>query len=209
MLGVVALAMNPNTASAALFGVLDQEHLVPGSLGVTTSGASLGQTFLVGVSGRFVGLEIPVFAPTSGASRAQVAILGTDRGVPVTTDVLASATIDLPSAVSFSSIPLMIEVDLSGAGLMVNDGDLLAIAVSGFPCCGSVAWRGGSRQLNTADYIPGAGFDLSGVSPTELSAQFGIDFEFRTWVQPVPEPSVAVFLGLGFAVLSWRGWWTS
>ena len=61
------LISSPRSSEATLSGLLDQEHIVLGQLYVTSTGSALAQTFLVGISGRLSGAELPIFHASSSS----------------------------------------------------------------------------------------------------------------------------------------------
>ncbi len=118
----------------------------------------------------------------------ELRILQTIGGVPLggagTSVVLASTTL-------VTSLPGDIQrFDLSGAGLIVNVGDILAIEPINDPI-GLASWRGHSN----VDYPGGQVFTFN-TSNSNWTLYPGTDMRFRTYVT-VPEPASAALLAIG------------
>ena len=181
-------------ANAAM--VVDQSNLTAEYTGGPAIGAGAAQTFTVGVTGILSGVDLQLdrFNPTGSETSIEVSVMSTTpTGVPLadlyTTTIDYAEIPDVPF--SSTSIPL-VNVDLSTAGLNVNSGDVLAIALSG----PSTVWM--QNDFFTTEYTAGKPYRFVGSWQTYSDT---VDFGFRTIVTTpsatIPEPMSASLFGLG------------
>ena len=151
------------------------------------------QTFTAGRAGILceIGLQtrpgFPLGPPPS--DDLLVEIFSTSGGVP-TMNSLGSVSVPASQFPPFFlGDPSYVTFDVSSLAINVNAGDTLAIEVdtlSSDPYSWLFAGDG---------YAGGEGFVFDGVSTTAIG---GVDFGFRTYLAPIPEPSSA----LGLATLA-------
>ena len=201
LLTALLLVIISGSSSAAL--VLDQGF----ELGPTDANSFyfLGswyraQTFTVGASGTLS--RVDVFL--AGSGEAQFEIWNTSAGVP---DTISSATPLASWNLSFSTLPFYPSKyhasDISGFGVQVNAGDVLALVQVGGALSPTTdaAWSGASRFSTNGGYQGGSIFTttsspLTGAWLNDVDSDLG----FRTFVDTVPEPtSLAIWGGLSMA----------
>jgi hypothetical protein len=164
----------------------------------------VAQSFTVGIEGTLTRVEVEIarntVAPSADLLLEIRRVLPGGGGF----EPGAFATAAIPAAsvpTSFSFHP----VDLSAAGVAVKPGDVLAIALqTSAPAGGGLnpyAWELDSGYPGGGSFIarPTFGQDYTPNPP--------VDYGFRTFVQPIPEPSGAVLLGVGaMALIVTRRW---
>ena len=199
-LNVAALAMivgsvlGASTASATV--VLDQDFFPDERSNfaalISTQDLSFGvtQTFTVGRAGILDSVEIQAGI---GFPLPELRILQTSGGAPVggagTSVVLASTTL-------MTSLPDNVQrFDLSGAGLSVSVGDILAIEPVN-DAIGLANWGGHSN----VDYPGGQAFTFTTSNSDWTPREGGEDMRFRTYVN-VPEPASLALLAMGSVAL--------
>lgn len=209
MLAACLATMGPGPARADL---LDQSYVVPTFEGDLTiySGASLAQTFTVGLAGELSRVGFQVYKNTGAPGSLIVDVLGTTGGVPDADSVppLFEATVPLSSLPTFdnpntANVPITL-IDVSSAHIAVTPGEVLAIALrnptgSGFPPW--MVWRSSPDNYpRGAEYMEQNGATTWSASPVFAN---GGDGGFQTYVgtAAVPEPSSLVLLGLGGGVV--------
>jgi hypothetical protein len=174
--------------------ILDQQHNFTSSVANSTNGnvAEVGQTFTVGVTGTLDHIDVLMFrvgGPFDPTADPIISIYATSGGLP-TGDPLATAT--TPE----TQVPLntadFVTFDLSAAALPVTAGTLMAFAIRTL----SDPQPYFLLSDGAAGYAAGAG-----VNRFPPSAWFAFsppqDHGFRTFVEPVPEPSSALLIGVG------------
>jgi hypothetical protein len=176
---------SPQRAAAA--PVLDQAF-EPATISALygLSELSRAQTFTVGVEGVLASFEVLL----RGSGAASFEIHATTGGLPVFgSTALASGSVafSAPSAAAFFSI------DVSGFGIGVGPGDVLAIVHPGS--------GGGGFWASQLGYAGGIGLTTNDLSPSAYVAT-GEDFGFRTYVEPIPEPGTLALLSFGCALLA-------
>jgi len=165
---------------------------------INDGASSVAQTFTAGLSGTLTGINIDIYSYyVPGNFPLHVAIRGVNDGLPNNL-VLGETTLNV-SAISLDrpvTFPQMIPVT---AGLQYSIVVNYAGATPQDHAQG--AWIGSTA---TDGYVGGMPFGLYGQTWTPTSS---IDLHFRTYVQPVPEPSVLGYLfplGVGFAFSAGR-----
>lgn len=197
-LTLAAILTLPTAARAV--AVIDQQYDFTSSIANTTNGnlGEVGQTFTVGLAGTLERVDVRmfrlggIFDPTGDPI---LSVYNTAGGLP-TGAPLATATV--PEA----SVPLnpvnnaadFVAFDISGAGLQVSPGQVLAFAIRTTSEVGPywlltdqgqpIEYAGGAA---VSRFPPGA---WSSLSPAQ-------DHAFRTWVTPIPEPQSVILLGFG------------
>jgi hypothetical protein len=202
------LAASILCASSALgtVAVLDQS-IVPGPNFISAPIQSIhtrAQTFTVGVSGTLVQFDVDI-VKSSGDLPPPLPVLWDIRptvgGVPVqsNTNTLASGSF-LSSAVGSQSFSFY-SIDLGAGAFQVSQGDVLALVFRTTDPSGSasISWLGDT----TNPYNRGAAFDgTPGANSTTWSSIIfaGDDFSVKTYVAPVPEPSLGCLCVLGVGI---------
>lgn len=201
---VSVLLLTGFSAKLTAAPILDQEY----NPAVVNSGLGIGsrdraQTFTVGLSGQLTGVELLMERFSNSIGDLTVEIRSTAGGVPGNSSgaVLATTTVSqslMSLGTGSGSNATFVAADLTAAGLFVNAGDVLAIALSGNPS-GEFGWFGGSDN----GYAGGSTYWRFPGDPNNWSA-FSLDREqgFRTFVDAseiseVPAPGAIGILGLG------------
>lgn len=183
--GILALVGQASVASGQ--AVLDQ-YYAPSVAGTTGGASVLGQTFTVGVTGTLTQASLGLAQMPPAVLQVEIRQLVGDSPSPSSDDILASRT-----AIGLGNT--WMDVDVSAANIAVNAGDRLAITV--YSCCFNFVNLRSAFDAN-ATYEGGEAF-ISG-SPNTSFFTFGrpVDIHFRTYVEPIPEPSGIEILGVVF-----------
>ena len=189
-ISLATLILLAAAAPAWSSGVLDQAFEVDTNVGgsgyaplVNEPGHDFkaAQTFTVGAGGVLTDVEVLVAGAYGAAEPLVLEIQSTTAGVPDGT-VLATASLAravVPNAAAYTNF------DVSGAGLSVTAGELLAIVLRTDPVpAGSGAsyvWEGEVDAL--ALYLGGEALGTMNAIPWS-DPGFSADFGFRTYVDP-------------------------
>lgn len=191
------------------------------AIGTTSEGlpnfTDAGQTFMVGITGTLTSVDVMV-----GRSGELIAdsilfdIRTTTLGFPTVPNtggnILASVSIPAGS-IGVASVPTTFtSVDLTGLGVDVTAGDVLAIVLRSAGALPAHSWTGSS----TNEYSDGSAYRRFSSTPWEVPSTGpppGVsanDFAFRTFVEPsssvVPEPTSLVGWSLLVCVGLTVGW---
>jgi hypothetical protein len=198
-----ALIIIASSAEAAA-PLLDQAFERYGGFG---GGLGQGQTFVVGMTGRLVRVEVPLLPEPDldALTTLKLSIVRPHNHIPraFPEDILTSALATfptpelelLPDPYSFPGWPLFQWVPFELSPINVAVGDELALVLS-------------SLQSEMIDHkwaaaFPGAypfGKGYQGFSTdVERTIDMGGDFLFRTYVLPIPEPATASMLIISLA----------
>jgi hypothetical protein len=161
-----------------------------------SSDQSLAQTFTVGVAGTLTRFDAYIEDAGGGGNLVLWNIQPTVGGVPdqSVTVSLASGTF-LSTAAPQNSFSFY-TINLDSSPISVSPGEVLAIAFSTANSGTSISWQGEKPN----PYAHGDAFvGVPGANSTAWSTSFlaGYDLGFRTYVEPVPEPSSAFLLFVG------------
>ena len=210
MILVASVAAIVAVANAADALVLDQSFepapaTAIGSFGGVFSSFTAAQTVTVGITGKLVGIDffmidigtdnranvnIQIFSPVFLGSQLDLRpTLGSQllaTGISISGDLVP----ETDSFVSFDFLP---------ANFEVTKDQLLAIVLSSNGPLGTEFQAVGGSD----GYPDGKGYHGDG-----LLDPFGIDFGFRTFVEPaaIPEPTTLALFAIGLAGLGFLGW---
>jgi hypothetical protein len=200
------LGLAAGFSGAARADFLDQSYVVPTFQGDFTiySGASISQTFTVGLAGELSRVGFQVYHSTGATGDLTLEILTTSGGVPSpnSTPPLFQTIVPLSTIPTFdnpatANVPITL-VDVSSAGIIVTPGEVLTIALRSPNGAGTppwTLWRSSSNGYNGgAEYIE----QNSATSWSPFTALgTGQDGGFQTYVAAVPEPSSLLLMGIG------------
>ena len=190
---------------------LDQENPLPGQRDPRVGTLppviyDAAQVFKVGITGKLTSVQAYIDKAGSPTADVTLDVRTTTAGIPDTGGVLAATSVP-SSAISFAGG--FVQFDLTSANLFVSAGDELAFVLSSPEDFTSnvseyVAWAA-DTFYGQAAYPHGDAYhgDVDAGTASLLATR---DLIFRTYVDPVPEPSTFVLLSLlGLcAVLCWR-----
>lgn len=185
--GLLAAILAQNVDAHA---IVDQVHYVAPDVSrdsIVANRASLAQTFTVGFPGVLAQVDLQVFA-SPGAVGDVILEIRTTSGFPPlpntdSTQSLVALTVPTSTLTTYSSgtpvaVPF-VAFDVSGANIVVHDGDVLAITLRGTGDVNApVYWR--RHQANVywgGNYCYGSG-------DGDAWYEQGADLGFRTWVIP-------------------------
>lgn len=158
----------------------------------------MGQTFTVGVGGTLAQIDVLMYRqgdPLDSFGDAVLRVYTTTPQRRPTGEALATVT--LPKAQVPSGSAAWVSFDVSGAGIAVNPGDVLAFAVAAASGQGSYTLPIVFNATGV-DYAGGAAvrrdLSVSGPWSTIIPAA---DYGFQTWVDAIPEPATAMLLLAG------------
>jgi len=190
---VITLSLFCAFPSIATIMVLDQafmptDHFISAGIG---GGHTRAQTFTVGLAGTLTRFDAYI-----ESSEANVPVLWDIRrtigGAPIQSDTATLAYGSFPGPAAAHNSFAFFSIDASSFGVAVSPGDVLAIVFRTPDINVSISWLGDT----TNPYARGAAYDgTPGANSTAWSSDFiNYDFGFRTYVQPIPEPSSACLI---------------
>jgi hypothetical protein len=195
-----AIAAGP--AGAAV--VLDQSQTNDDFVVFLNANDAFAQTFTVGVSGTLDHIDVrlrkpfPGNVPDTGVVNYNVvlSVHNVTGGIGGTPDapVLGSDFVT-PSMIGDPPLGDYVSFDVSGAGISVTAGDILAFVLTGDTS------GGGNATYEYNVFTPGSGNDL--YADGEASSLYNSDTAFRTYVNTsteavaAPEPASLALLGIG------------
>jgi PEP-CTERM motif len=197
VVGAVVFFLATGRGEAGL--ILDQSYdaFASGGGSFVSSDQLLSQTFTVGQSGLLAQVDVEVqlatIPPTDGLI---LSILGTTGGATDSSNVLGSVSISPSSVQPFdSSNGTFVSADVSGLGISVAPGDVLALELTYPTGAGAYVWW--DTDIGSG-YSGGREFFVRPPSTTWIDLD-PYDAGFRTWVEtaPVPEPSSFMLLSIG------------
>lgn len=157
------------------------------------------QTFTVGIDGTLVGVSIYTQAVSGDTLFWDVR--NTTGGAPAAAQSTALASGSLLSSSLPSPSPAFYYFDLSSFNLNVASGNVLAFTMRG--STGNTV--GVFYGRNDNGYAGGAAFTGASGATTAWSELANVDFKFRTYITPIPEPA-AFALAAGVAALGLMMW---
>lgn len=190
---VTALLLLPATLSAA---ILDQSYDPgPGGGYFVSSASTYAQLFEAGISGQVDSIDVRAYNYFGGATAPlQLALWTVSGSYPETlSSSLASASI---SHLSIPSSSGFVSFDLSSSGANFVAGQTYAIVLSTTSNF-SYVWEGPSNGT----YANGSGRQVSSGQVYYTLAGQDLDFGFKTFVNPVPEPATFALAAMGVAAL--------
>jgi hypothetical protein len=183
--GFILVGTSQVTTSAPILDQSFEPATLNRFLGIAP-GDSGAQTFTVGITGILSAVDVLV--ERNGDADLQFDIRPAANGVPVESDSMTLASVTVPA----STVPLpasFLEFDLSSFGIPVSQGEVLAIVLSG-----NSRWFGAPND----PYSPGAAyFRRFPDMPTFTPVFDNLDVGFKTFVEPIPEPSALVLISVG------------
>lgn len=168
-------AAQPGTARATAYLDQDNSLLPAGNFTTIRAGATAAQTFVVGFPGTLSSVSVVVDPRGTPGANLDLEIQSTSGGVATGT-VLASA-----SLAPFGGVNPTVTFDVSGAGLAVNAGDVLAFVLRSNASLGNDYLL---RIISGNRYAPGQCTDSGG----GIAPGAGWDTIFKTRVEPATLP---------------------
>jgi hypothetical protein len=182
----IQLAVFPLAAGAA--AVVDQSFTNPDTAGplINECCSPIGQTFMAGLDGTLAGINI--YVESESVFPLRVRIFGTTDGMPNST-VLGETTLTTSDAPIDRLITFPQLIGISAGTQYAILADYPSGPPAGYQQFQG-AWHGAGGDL----YAGGAMWALEGQTWKQVS---DIDTHFRTYVEPVPEPSIYALLIAG------------
>ena len=199
----LAILVTTLPGPAAALPILDQEYdpTIDRLLGIgqvegqADPDIDLAQTFTVGITGILTSVEVLIRRESGITEDLLFDIRTIAGGVPTEAD--AGANVLANTSLSAAGIPLaseFVSVDLSSFGLAVTAGEVLSIVLQSDGANPAYLWSG-----TAADGYAGGGTfrRFLSIPATWGTTGAASDLAFRTFVEPVPEPSTALLLMAG------------
>ena len=195
---------------------LDQDYVIVPTIGFPIIPTlSQAQTFTVGKSGLMYQLELGLFRPDrEPMPPLEVVVMRTySNGFPNSQNILASVTLTYDQVTTEAFTTNVSRVVLSNQSFHVVEGELLAIALYTDSLSPSIARYFWYARRNDSfgrpvppEYSFGHGYEGNPTSSAQYSLKAGtVDFNFRTYISEIPEPSALLLLTIGtFGVFARR-----
>ena len=210
---LVALAFAPNSNGQGQ--LIDQANVVDTSGGFASGSVNswnqMSQTFTTGKSGQLteVDLQLVAFGDLSQATNdltvtvSQVASLNTPVGVTLATVTLHPA--DLPHLDQAGYYSRYLMPIYFSAPPVISQGNFFSLTLTS-----AQPWNSGcyydwilTQSVNIDRYTLGDAWENNN-STGWYKQGYQVDFGFRTYVAPVPEPSTLNLFGFAGVALLWR-----
>lgn len=194
------LSMSPSSARATTSTPVVDQSIITSAEGAiaVTSGFSWGQSFTVGLSGALTEIDFQLGRNAATTQPLQVELRTANGDLPN----LDASGLLFSGTIAASAIPVLTftssftaSIDLSSAAPTVTSGEKLVVLLSS----NDHNWYNwdNSAYDNSNPYPNGTSIESSYQNPA-WTVVTNWDFGFRTWVAPVPEPSL---LPIGLLVL--------
>ncbi len=201
-LAVALLTISVPTGAGHAALILDQVF-DPGPNPSVASGISLlqkAQTFTVGLAGTLAQVDVDILRNGSPAGPLLFDVRATTAGgAPIESNATTLASLSIPAA----TVPTtrgFFSIDVSGFGVAVTPGEILAIVLRGTQVDVDYTWFGGINNPYPA------GDEYFRNPPGTWTLVEGNDLGFKTFVTTTPVPSAVVLFGVGVAALAGVTW---
>jgi PEP-CTERM motif len=209
---LMVISLPPRAARAVL--VLDQVF-DPGPSPTAFSGVSLGipkaQTFTVGLAGTLARVDVDILRQDNGPLGNGPLLFDvrstTGGGAPIENDATPLASLTIPAATIPTTFGFF-SIDVSGFGIPVTPGEILAIVLRGTRTDTDYEWVGSFPNPYPAGdlYFRNASAGFPTWTLENTLDQESVDLAFKTFVAAAPAPSTLVLFGAGLTFLAGIAW---